>query len=70
MATVVCDIWINMDPQIITNGFRMAGIHPINKHTVPREKFDLLALRRWDLARSEMSSSSITTSTIPRTSSY
>lgn len=37
MATVVSEIWTNMDPQIIINGFRKAGIYPINKHIFPRE---------------------------------
>lgn len=45
MATVVYEIWTNTDIQVITNGFKKVDIHPINKHTVPREKFYLLALQ-------------------------
>lgn len=48
MAKMVGQIWNDLDPQIIVNGFSKGGIHPINKYVVPIEKFDLLTLQRWN----------------------
>ncbi|KAF0715493.1 DDE-1 domain-containing protein [Aphis craccivora] len=48
LSKLVCEIWADIDIQIIKNGFRKAGIHPHNKFVIERERFDPLSLSRWD----------------------
>lgn len=48
LSRIICEIWENMDIQIIKNGFRKSGIYPFNKYVIERERFDPLSLSRWD----------------------
>lgn len=47
-ARIITNIWDDLNPVIIQNGFRKAGICPLNKDAIPKEKFDSLAWSRWE----------------------
>lgn len=40
-------IWASLPGEVISNGFRKAGIYPFNDKVVPEETFDPDALQRW-----------------------
>ncbi|KAK4871961.1 hypothetical protein RN001_016085 [Aquatica leii] len=42
------EIWLELKPEIICNGFRKGGIYPFNSDVIPKEKFDPLAYKRWE----------------------
>lgn len=41
--------WTELDPEIIKNGFRKGGIFPFDRTVIPKEKYDINALKRWNL---------------------
>lgn len=47
-ARIITMIWDNLNPVIIQNGFRKAGIYPLNRNAIPKEKFDNLTWSRWE----------------------
>ncbi|XP_068083401.1 uncharacterized protein [Anabrus simplex] len=42
------ETWLNVRPGLIISGFRKAGIHPFDRDVVPRDKYDIGALKRWE----------------------
>ncbi|KAI4468140.1 hypothetical protein MML48_2g00013261 [Holotrichia oblita] len=44
----VCDTWKLISPEVISNGFRKAGIHPFNDEVIPRDSFAPAALKRFE----------------------
>lgn len=46
-AVLIGEVWENLDPQIIRNGFKKGGIHPFNRDVILEGKLDLNALKRW-----------------------
>lgn len=51
-AKLIGLVWAQIDPQVLQNGFRKAGISPFNPKVVEEKLFDSLQLERWkDLQR-------------------
>lgn len=48
LSKIICDIWIQLDKNIIINGFKKSGIYPFNSMVIDRTQFDPLSLKRWD----------------------
>lgn len=48
-----CQAWKEVKIEVITNGFRKAGIFPLDAEVVSREKFSPEAIKRWDLVQEE-----------------
>lgn len=48
-SSLVGQIWKETDPGIISNGFRKAGIYPYNADVVPKEQYDPLSYKRWEV---------------------
>ncbi|KOB65530.1 Uncharacterized protein OBRU01_22569 [Operophtera brumata] len=46
------NVWCEIDPQVLRNGFRKAGIYPVNREEIKEEKFDMLKLRHWEEIKS------------------
>lgn len=46
-ARFVGEIWMEMEPEIIKNGFKRAGIHPYDPSVFPERLYDPAALKRW-----------------------
>ncbi|XP_026728980.1 uncharacterized protein LOC113498807 [Trichoplusia ni] len=46
-------IWHEINPEIIRNGFKKAGIIPFNRNTIPVEKYDPRSYSRWLKSKSE-----------------
>lgn len=42
------ETWMQIEAEVIQNGFRKGGIIPFNKHVVTQDKFDPAALKRWN----------------------
>lgn len=40
-------VWQELEPKIIKNGFRKVGVYPLNKNAIPDEKFDPDSLQRF-----------------------
>ncbi|CAG4950586.1 unnamed protein product [Parnassius apollo] len=47
-ARIITEIWDVMNPVILANGFNKTGIYPLNRHVIPKEKFDPLTWSRWE----------------------
>ncbi|XP_063384473.1 uncharacterized protein LOC134670603 [Cydia fagiglandana] len=47
-ARIITKIWNDLNPVIIQNGFRKSGIYPLNRDTIPKEKFDKLSWSKWE----------------------
>ncbi|CAG4990969.1 unnamed protein product [Parnassius apollo] len=46
---IITKIWDDMNPVILANGFKKkTGIYPLNRHVIPKEKFDPLTWSRWE----------------------
>lgn len=43
----VGETWLHLPAQVIQNGFRKAGIVPLNKDVIPEDQFPPAALQRW-----------------------
>jgi len=48
LSKIVCEIWLQLDKNLIINGFKKAGIFPFNNSVIDRTQFDPLSLKRWD----------------------
>lgn len=46
-ATLLARTWVELNPEIIANGFHKAGIVPFNRWVIPKEKFDTDSWKRW-----------------------
>ncbi|KAL0861585.1 hypothetical protein ABMA27_009084 [Loxostege sticticalis] len=46
-ARLIGEVWKQIDSQILKNGFRKAGIFPLNVDEIGEENFDSLKLQRW-----------------------
>lgn len=46
-SRLIGSIWTKLNPQVIRNGFRKAGIYPINRNEIEDRLFDPLQLNRW-----------------------
>lgn len=57
-SELVRKIWKDLNPEIIKNGFKKAGIYPYDPNVVPQEKYDPAAWKRWQTA-SNVDNSSI-----------
>lgn len=42
------EIWANLNPVILQNGFKKTGIYPFSRHAISKDKFDPLALAQWE----------------------
>lgn len=47
-SKLIGKVWFETSPDIIANGFRKEGIFPFNSKVISDEKYDLLALKRWE----------------------
>lgn len=46
-SALVGQIWNEINPEIISNGFKKAGIFPYNSEVVSKEQYDPLSYKRW-----------------------
>lgn len=46
-SRLIGQVWSEIDPQVLRNGFRKAGIYPVNREEIEEDKFDMLKLRHW-----------------------
>ncbi|XP_026325747.1 uncharacterized protein LOC113234608, partial [Hyposmocoma kahamanoa] len=47
-ARILTGIWENLNPVIISNGFKKTGIYPVNRNMIGKENFDSLSWQRWE----------------------
>lgn len=47
-ARIVTQIWDEMNPVIISNGFRKAGAYPIDRDTISKVLFDVKLYQKWE----------------------
>lgn len=47
-SEILGEVWKELDPKIIRNGFKKGGIFPLNKDVIPEEKYDAQALIRFN----------------------
>ncbi|CAB3255555.1 unnamed protein product [Arctia plantaginis] len=47
-ARILTEIWSNLNPVILQNGFKKTGIYPFNRQAISQNIFDPLALARWE----------------------
>ncbi|CAG4950882.1 unnamed protein product [Colias eurytheme] len=52
-SKLFAQIWHEINPEIIRNGFKKAGIIPFNRNTIPVEKYDPRSYSRWLKSKSE-----------------
>lgn len=45
-ARLIGQVWSEIDPQVLSNEFRKAGIYPVNREEIKEDKFDMLTLER------------------------
>lgn len=48
-ARIITQIWDQMNPVILANGFRKAGAYPICRDVVPKELFDYKLYQKWKI---------------------
>lgn len=48
-ALLLGETWKELSPAVISSGFRKGGVSPFNRFVVPKEKFDIEALKRWEI---------------------
>lgn len=46
-SRIIGEVWRELNPIIIRNGFKKGGIYPFNRHAVPEDKFDPESLKRF-----------------------
>nr|XP_026494170.1 uncharacterized protein LOC113399291 [Vanessa tameamea] len=46
-ARLIGQVWAGIDSQVLRNGFRKAGIHPVNREEINENQFDSLKLKHW-----------------------
>lgn len=46
-------VWKNLDSLNIINGFKKGGIFPVNPNVISKDKFDPLALQRWEAMKAD-----------------
>lgn len=47
LARLIGQVWSEINAQVLRNGFRKAGICPVNPEEIKTGKFDMLKLRQW-----------------------
>lgn len=47
-AILIGNIWAEIDPQILRNGFKKAGIYPLDREVIKGHQIDALKLRHWE----------------------
>ncbi|XP_060801974.1 uncharacterized protein LOC132901742 [Amyelois transitella] len=50
-SEILGEVWKELDPKIIRNGFKKGGIFPLNKDVIPVEKYDAQAFKRFNEAK-------------------
>ncbi|KAH1025308.1 hypothetical protein HUJ05_010054 [Dendroctonus ponderosae] len=48
---MIGDVWSDLYPNIIINGFKKAGIHPLSRNVVPDSIYRATDLKRWNDAK-------------------
>ncbi|KAB0790628.1 hypothetical protein PPYR_14930, partial [Photinus pyralis] len=67
-SKMIGQIWNDIPPLIITNGFRKAGIFPIDNSVIPEDMYDPEALKRWKNSSNEEQAVTESSAAIPSTS--
>lgn len=47
-SRILTEIWDDLNPVILANGFRKTGIYPVNRQVIPKEKFDPITWSNWE----------------------
>lgn len=55
LSELIGQTWKEVNPEILRNGFRKAGIHPFNSNAVPEDKYDPEALKRFKISKQQLS---------------
>ncbi|KAH1016019.1 hypothetical protein HUJ04_007306 [Dendroctonus ponderosae] len=50
-SRMIGDVWSDLYPNIIINGFKKAGIHPLSRNVVPDSIYRATDLKRWNDAK-------------------
>lgn len=50
-AQMIGEIWLDLNTNIIVNGFRKTGIYPLSMEVVPDSVFDVASLKQWKEAK-------------------
>lgn len=46
-SQILGEVWKELDPKIIRNGFKKGGVFPFNRNVIPEDKFDPESLKRF-----------------------
>lgn len=46
-SRILGEVWRELTPLIIRNGFKKGGIYPFNRNTIPEETYDPESLKRF-----------------------
>lgn len=52
-SEILGQVWKELDPKIIRNGFKKGGIFPLNKDVIPIEKYDAQTIKRFNEAKTK-----------------
>lgn len=47
-SKILTEIWANLNPVILHNGFKKTGIYPFNRYAISKNIFDPLILAQWE----------------------
>jgi hypothetical protein len=68
-SVLLGETWAGIPNEILSSGFKKAGIYPFNADVIPQSKYDPAALRRW-ISRDTNSEAQVTTPTPQREVSF
>lgn len=47
-SKLIGEIWTDLSPEVIRNGFQKGGIFPFNNEVISKDQYDPLAYKRWE----------------------
>lgn len=47
-ARLLTEIWDNLNPVILQNGFRKTGLYPVDRNAIPKDRFDIIMWSKWE----------------------
>lgn len=47
-AKLLTETWDYLSPVVLQNGFRKAGLYPVNRNAITKDKFDVVAWSKWE----------------------
>lgn len=52
-ARILTNIWNEINPVIIQNGFRRTGAYPVDRNAIPKQLFDSLKWEKWEASQTQ-----------------